>query len=245
MYHESQFWPRNCFVTLTYNPEHKPIDNSISKEAVQKFIRALRDRHPGHTIRFFAVGEYGDKNGHPHYHLILFNYEPDDLKPLFKTQAGNQVWTSAHLEDVWGKGFVTVGSVTIQSCGYTARYLMKKIKGTDRYQADRYRRVSPQDGKMYDVQPEFALMSLKPGIGHNFAMQFKNDFYPSGFVTIEGTKHAAPNFYLNKLTEDEKHTVKLNRMRHRVQPRSERTMERKVAREGVRNAKVKPLQRDL
>ena len=245
MQHESLFHDHNSFLTLTYDDAHLPHDYGLDKEHVQLFTKRLRRRIEPTLIRFFACGEYGEQKGRPHYHAIIFGWSPPDGVFLFNSRHGNAIYTSAMLQDTWGMGVCSFGKVTPQSCGYTARYAMKKVRGADDYAADYYHRCSPVDGRMYNVQPEFALMSNRPGIGANFADTYKSDYYPSGFVTVDGKKQAAPRYYLNRLTEEEQHEVKRLRARGSTQPRSERTMERKIAREGVRNARIQPLKREL
>lgn len=88
-------------------------------------------------LRFFGVGEYGDESQRPHYHLALFG------------------WGVEHTEQVrsvWGLGHVYVGELTFQSAAYIAGYVVKKLTRKD----------DPRLGGRY---PEFARMSLKPGIG--------------------------------------------------------------------------------
>lgn len=239
MYNESLCWDRNCFVNLTIAPEHLLAHNSIMVRSFQLFMMRLRRRLGDRHIRFYACGEYGDRSGRPHYHAIIYNWSPDDQVFHFTNKHGDKLYTSAFLDDVWGWGQCTVGEVTLKSCGYTARYVTKKIRGSDQFHKDHYRRCSPIDGKMYDVLPEFALMSMRPGIGDNFAKKYKSDYYPSGFITVDGQKRPVPQYYLDKLTDEERKVLKFARLRQKVQPRSERTMERKVAREGVRNSRVK------
>ena len=71
--HEAKFYEDNCFVTLTYAPEHLPKDGSLNRKHVQDFIKRLRRRLDDRKIRVFYCGEYGDKLRRPHYHLCLFN----------------------------------------------------------------------------------------------------------------------------------------------------------------------------
>lgn len=123
--HEAQMWPQNSFITLTYRPEDLPQGGSLNVEHYQLFMKKLRARNTGHKIRFFHCGEYGEKLSRPHYHAILFNYDFPDKK-VFSEKNGNTIYTSELLEDIWGKGFCTIGDVTFQSAAYVARYVMKK-----------------------------------------------------------------------------------------------------------------------
>ena len=70
--HESKLWDRNCFVTLSYAPEHLPAYGSLSYPDVQRFHKRLRF-HYG-RFRFFAAGEYGEELSRPHYHVCYFGF---------------------------------------------------------------------------------------------------------------------------------------------------------------------------
>lgn len=120
-----------CFVTLTYSPEHCPKDYAIHKGDVQRFLKRLR-RHleyhdKGKLRAFFACGEYGDKRGRPHYHVLLLGWSPDDLAYHGKSYSGDPIYTSWTLETIWPFGFCPVGTLTRKSSGYVARYAKKCV----------------------------------------------------------------------------------------------------------------------
>lgn len=56
-YLESLNWPKNCFITLTYNNENLPKNRSLVKRDLQLFWKNLRKR--GYKVRYMACGEYG------------------------------------------------------------------------------------------------------------------------------------------------------------------------------------------
>lgn len=167
---EAQLWERNCFITLTYDDAHLPIGgstrSSLSKRDFQLFMKRLRKEY-GDGIRFFASGEYGPSTERAHYHALLFNHDFAD-KRLWKLSRGNALYVSSSLERLWPFGFSSVGAVTLQSAGYVARYVMKKL-----------------DGKMAEVayadrEPPFILMSRRPGIGFAWLEKFEVDVYGPG-----------------------------------------------------------------
>lgn len=135
---EAREHPYSAFVTLTYNEEHVPVDRSVHKRDVQLFLMRLRKEIYPRQIRFYAVGEYGDKTWRPHYHLIIFGLSPTEEKTV---------------EKCWAKGFVLVGTAEPKSMGYVASYVVKKM-------------TNPKDRRLDGRLPEFSLMSLRPGIGH-------------------------------------------------------------------------------
>lgn len=214
------------FITLTYNRENLPWDGSISKSVHQKFIRALRDRlrPEGVSIRYYMCGEYGADEyeqyqkmdgsfgrvrigpGRPHYHYLIFGYDFPD-KYEWTTHRDHIYYRSPLLEEVWTNdqgeslGFSSVGRVTPETAAYTARYVLKKIGGE--LADDHYTRIVPGREEPVPIEPEFCLMSLKPGIGAKWFEKYGvSDIYDSGdFVVLNGKKYATPKYY-DKLLED-------------------------------------------
>ena len=133
---ESYCHVASSFVTLTYNDDNVPSDGSLSKRHVQLFLKRLRKCLGDSRIRYYCAGEYGEKGGRRHYHLIIFGLSPD-------------ISTEEIIEKCWNYGFVTVDPCVFETVQYVAGYVTKKIirKGDSR-------------------EKEFALMSRKPGIGY-------------------------------------------------------------------------------
>lgn len=192
-------------------------------------------------------GEYGENELRPHYHACLFGISFDDLE-LVKEENNVQLFTSAKLQKIWGKGFVTVGEVTFQSAAYVARYVMKKIIGKqDEKILDKmtknYERLDPETGELFEVIPEYTSMSLKPGIGHEWFKKYHKDVYPSDFCIQDGHKQQPPKYYDNlhgDLTE-----IKAKRKARAQQDRANQTPARLAVREKVKQAQVDQLKRNL
>ena len=245
MMHEARYHPENCFLTLTYNDENVPQDFGLNLRHWQLFMKKLRRSLP-QKIRFFACGEYGDLNGRPHFHAVIFGYDPPDKTDFAKSGSGELLARSKTLDRLWGHGSVTTQDVTHKSCAYVARYVTKKIKSGDEFGASRYYRLSPVDGAYHTVRPEFAVMSRRPGIGSAFARDFKSDFYPSGYLVVGGVRQAPPRYYLSRLTEEEQRRLKFQALgRGRSKAQIEKTMERRLARAAVRDARIHKLKRTL
>lgn len=215
--HEAALYDDNCFLTLTYADDALPANGSLVLQDYQQFLKRLRERVYPQKIRFFGCGEYGatcrrcgksrkfcrcrkfDKIlGRPHYHLIVFNYRPGDLK-FYKQSGPNQLFTSPLLEKVWPYGFNTVGQVSFGSAAYVASYTIKKRTGyMSRFYYCDYDDVT---GEIYnEVLPEFGTMSLKPGIGAGWFEKFKKDVFPSDQVIVNGKAVRVPRYY-DKLVE--------------------------------------------
>lgn len=274
--HESQLYDDNCFLTLTYAPEHLPADKSVDKKELSDFIRKLRRseeypgtypvfddamrlqyyRQPWHLkytevktckvckpIRFFGCGEYGEKLGRPHYHLILFNHDFPDKELLrgqslqwtknhFKKGNIHALYKSETLEKLWGKGFCTIGDVSFDSAGYVARYVMKKITG------------DLSDNHYEGRTPEFALMSRMPGIGLPWLQKYFTDVYPKDYFTINGSRRRPPRYYddyLAKTNPDLYEQIKAKRKEAITEEDSKRMYERNKHRKLI----TKPLIREL
>lgn len=125
------------FVTLTYDKENLPPGGSLQPEVVRDFVKRLREAVRPRLLRFFLCGEYGDETFRPHYHAIFFGLSVLDEEVIRKC---------------WKLGFIAVGDVTLQSIAYTCGYVIKKM-------------TKSADPRLQGKVPEFARMSLRPGIG--------------------------------------------------------------------------------
>ena len=197
--YESQLHDKNCFITLTFAPEHMPSDGSISVRDVQLFLKRLR-KELLVPIRFFACGEYGEELGRPHYHLIIFGYDFPDKEPLFTDKIGHTHYRSPLLEKVWPFGHATVTGFSFQTAAYVARYMTKKINGG--LAEKHYEKVDETTGEIYSIKPEFATMSRRPGIGSDWYEKFKTDVFPSDECVIEGKVYSVPRFFLERLKKE-------------------------------------------
>lgn len=242
MMHEAKMHPNNCFITLTYDDQNVPTNYSLNLRHWQLFMKKLRKSLP-QRLRFFACGEYGDKLGRPHYHALIFNHDFHDKKPHSKSSDQSQLYTSQKLQDLWPAGFATLGSVTYKSAGYVARYCTKKINGAPA--ADHYFRCSPVDGNHYNVRPEFAVMSRRPGIGSTWFDKFKSDVFPSGFIVVNGQPQAVPRFYLQKLEEEQLLRLQREARKRSLKYKPHNTTERRWAKKAVRDARITNLKREL
>lgn len=157
----------SCFSTLTYDPNSLP--TSISRSGgheiptlkpldLQLWLKRLREAHQPLKLRFFAVGEYGDETHRPHYHVVLFGFRgcargrtrrkfgtnnPDPLNCCDRCRLVASTWPSGNIE---------LGEFNTKTAAYVASYTVKKLTGWD-------------DPRLDGQHPEFARMSLKPGIG--------------------------------------------------------------------------------
>lgn len=246
--HEAQLCQQNCFITLTFADEHLPEDYSVHVRTWQLFMKKVRKHYEPKKIRFYACGEYGEANLRPHYHAILFNHDFTD-KRLWKTdRAGNRLYTSKELTELWGFGHCTTGDVTFESAAYVARYVMKKltVSGDGQHVVDHYyTRIHPVTKQAVRVQPEFCVSSRRPGLGAPWLERYKTDVYPSDFVVSRGMKMAPPRFYDQKLTEEELTELKRHRKLNSHRFKADNTKERLAVRETVKKSKLSLLKRTL
>lgn len=191
----------NSFLRLSYADEHLPQDGSICIRDLQLFMKRLRKHIAPVKVRYYACGEYGDKTWRPHYHVVLFGYAFPDKYPWARSKAGYDLFRSPTLEKLWPFGQSTIGTVTAESGGYVARYAMKKVGGVPAQ--DHYLRPHPVTGELFQVMPEFALMSSRPGIGGGWFEKFAADVFPSDFLVLNGSKVPVPSYFYSKLKGSE------------------------------------------
>jgi hypothetical protein len=208
--HEASLYDRNCFITLTFAPEHLPKDNSLDVRHFQLFMKRLRKKF-GDGVRFYHCGEYGENYGRPHYHALLFNCDFDDKVP-FKEINGNMLYVSKTLSDLWPYGHSSIGEVTFDSAAYVARYVMKKVTGDAA--AEHYSFIDPETGEVLQKKPEYTTMSRRPGIGRGWYDKYHKEVYPHDSVIMNGHQIKPPKFYDRQLEQiHNKEYVRIKRER--------------------------------
>lgn len=198
---EAQDHKYTWFVTLTYNDENLPPNfsgieefaqlHSLNPEDMTLFLKRLRER-TGQKFRYYYCGEYGSHTARPHYHMILFGFDFNDLEVYKHTQFGD-LFISKSFEDIWGKGFCTIAKCTYETAAYTARYVMKKRKGED-----------SQIFLLHGLISEFVRMSRRPGIARKYFDENFEEIYKTDEIFIEtrkGGKKFTPPRYFDKLYE--------------------------------------------
>ena len=103
---------KGYFVTLTYQDSCCPSD--VQKKDLQRFLKRFRFHLGEEGVRYFAVGEYGDHFGRPHYHRCFWS-----------SSAFSCIDES--IRKSWKFGFYKVEPVRSDSAfAYTAGYCLKK-----------------------------------------------------------------------------------------------------------------------
>jgi len=246
--HESKLHDENSFVTLTYNEQSLPRDSGLCKPDFQKFMKRFRRAIAPRKIRYFHCGEYGDENNRPHYHAIIFGHDFAD-KTLYGASHSNNkdnLYHSDFLDHLWQHGTCLTGEVTFESCAYVARYVLKKIKQSektpDKYDYN-YERVDPDTGECFQVEPEYVSMSLKPGIGQGWYDKYAEETYRDDYIIHRGIKMQPPRFYDNQWPEI--HHIKKRRKRKADERIDDHTLDRLHAAQVVKSAQIKNLKRSL
>lgn len=126
----------SCFCTLTYRRFDVPWN--LESRELQLFLKRLRT-NSGVKFRFYAAGEYGDRTGRPHFHVMLFGFPMTAISVIAAC---------------WPYGFVHVGEFNLKTARYISKYVTKRWIGDER------------DPRFLDRVPEFSRMSRRPhGIG--------------------------------------------------------------------------------
>lgn len=177
---------------ITGEYKHPPL-RSVSKYEHQKLMKRIR-KHYGNDIRFFMSGEYGEKSFRPHYHYLLFGVQFDDLVLYKSNFRGDPMYNSDSLvKNVWSKdaegrwsdgsdgrevtpvGYVVVAPVTFDTANYVARYTLKKAKS-----------LSKEAYEELGIEPEFCLMSRRPGLGKEYFEDNYEYIYECDEINLPG-----------------------------------------------------------
>lgn len=189
--HEKTCHEESCFITLTYDEDNLPANGTLVKSDLQKFFKRLRKLIYPKKIKYFACGEYGPETLRPHYHAIIFGWEP---KEVYKSVGQRK--SSVELQQTWSFGNHDFGFVEADSCKYVASYIEGKYSG-----------------EMADIvyKKNIAPFSLKSlGLGKDYLMKNADKIRENLCVTYRGKEVGLPRYYCNKLdlTEEEKRELR-------------------------------------
>lgn len=196
--HESKMHEKNSYLTLTYNDESLPLDQGLHHEHWQLFAKQLR-YHYG-PFRYYMCGEYGEQFTRPHFHSIIFGHDfLEDRKYLKKNKYGDSLYKSEKLNEIWGRGFITIGECNQNSANYVAGYILKKITG--KKANDHYETVCTTTGECTPVRHPYNNMSRSPGIGATWFAKFSADVFPRDIIVDQNGHKSQPPAFYDKLYE--------------------------------------------
>ena len=149
------------FLTLTYDdvtvPKVLSLDGNVDLTLKPEDFRlwTVRYRRKFGPMRYFGVGEYGDRTQRPHYHAVLFGVSEDVVEARIRA-----TWKAYDPETHTGHGFSMVSEVNEARVAYVAQYTVKKLNA--------------QNGKLGARYPEFARMSRFPPLGAAQLLQMRD-----------------------------------------------------------------------
>lgn len=239
--HETQLHDENSFITLTYNDEHIPADQSLNYSHYQKFMRSLRKKTKK-KLRFYMCGEYGEEKGRPHYHAVIFGHAfREDRYYWKKTNGGHVLYRSKTLEQLWKYGDSNIGDVTFESAQYVAGYVTKKLNGDGENKY--YKIFDVETGEIIPQFKEFSRMSLKPGIGRPW-LQLYWDEVKEGKVIVNGKEATAPKYYRKYFKQTNYYQDINEALQEAIKP-EDQTYERLADREQVTMARHSTKKREI
>lgn len=242
--HEASLYDANSFITLTYADEFLPKGGSLDRRAFPLFMKRLRKVFG--SVRYFHAGEYGEKNGRPHYHALLFGLRFADERECGRSQSGFPVFESAALSALWTHGSHQVGRVSFESAQYVARYCLTSCS-----------KEQAAAARATGFEPEYGTMSRgngipghpnQFGIGSRWLKEFRGDVYRDDFVVRGGHEMSPPRYYDKKeeeLDEGRMEVVRARRLRKhgaRCTVANGYTWRTNAAREVIAVARLKQLE---
>lgn len=203
---EARYWKEASFVTLTYSPEHMPTNGSVNNIDPAMFVERLRAqicRDAGcrvkksctgicPKIKTFGCREYGPKLQRPHYHLIIFGYQFDDLSHprQRKNDFSKKTWItyrSKKCAELWGKGFVEIGNCEPAAAEYICGYTIKKLKG--------------KKSNIYGEKMPEGIVCRSRGIGTRYLQEFSDFILRNGQIRFRRTSIPIPRKFRKRLRE--------------------------------------------
>ena len=211
---EANSHSHNSFLTLTYNDENLPKNGTLDPDDTRKFLYKYRNnlKKAGYgKIRYYLVGEYGDKSERPHYHAAIFGVSCTGPEPRYYSGKKCQCEVCQITNETWGKGYIGIGTLENDSASYIAGYIQKTVKVEGQPIMGLTNKKDPLVQKwLKDRHPEYTRMSRKPGIGGDSienVVKALNSRYGSQYMHDNGDvpftlSYGDQNFAIGRIDRD-------------------------------------------
>lgn len=172
---------KGYFLTLTYSEKYVARTASgrlsLRFRDVQLYLKQLRKAK--YYVKYICVGEYGGQTHRPHYHMLLWTDAPPEK-----------------LQELWFRGSIQFGSLTMQSAMYTLKYIIQpKVKNED--EVDCFgRNVPGREKTRAQFSKGLGLDYLTTQVYYYHTFDYDNPVMTS---VIDGQVVALPRYYKNKI----------------------------------------------
>lgn len=223
--HEAKMHRHNCFITLTYKPEHLPEHGQLRKRDAVLFLKRLR-KSLGRRGYHFHTGKGSALPGAPaHDQAERLDGHPVE-KPKVRFYLAGEYGEQFHRPhfhiclfgiDFSDKKYLartpaksklyrsptleklwTLGHSSVGELTFeSAAYAARYVmkKITGNQAKTHYEKTDPETGEIYRLEPEYNNMSRMPGIGHAWLEKYSRDIYPEGKVIVRGKQTNTPRYY--------------------------------------------------
>lgn len=203
--HEKKYKKKGMFITLTYDDdslvnEKRKLNGKefyrrrvnkygqaiLEKKDLQDFIKKVRKkveevknklRINYGKISYLGCGEYGDKTGRPHYHMIILGLD-------YVNEMDVDI-----IKESWKHGMVDIGTAQEESIRYTLKYIDKKFNGEMLF----------SEYVSLDMTPVFKVSSKN--IGLEWLVDNYERIIIDGGIYSKGKVLPVPRYYRKKLKE--------------------------------------------
>lgn len=169
----------SAFVTLTYDDDHLPEDKSVSLSDVQSFNKRFRyylsKIDPNRRVKMFIASEYGELDFRPHYHYLIFGFDPQDS---YDMSALYKAWSSKKNPI----GFFSADYFTPGRARYCMKYINKEWNAD--YSCDIQKR---------GLKPLFHTMSN--GIGFDWFLSHLDHIIKHHGYVVDGVVRPLNRYY--------------------------------------------------
>ncbi len=200
---------QNTVLTLSYSDENLPKYGSLNPDHTDKFLASIRRellKKYNIKIKYALIGEYGGLTHRPHYHILIFGWDPTD-KEVYqkKTATSSALWLSEFIQKHWPYGLAFIGEFNQGTAQYVADHNSHKIRSElAGIQEDEKNWVKhPITGEAVELYKEFVRRSTRPAIGKSWYDKYgKSDLYNTDSLVRDGIERQIPSYYDKQLRKE-------------------------------------------